>query len=67
MTNKEKDIVFVINFVLSFIFLTIFHWIISFFAETHNYILFRLAISFIMATYIPILVPKKKNDEKEEK
>lgn len=67
MTNKEKNIAFVINFISTFIILSLFHWIVSFWVETSNYVLFRLAISYIIATYIPILVPKDKNDEKEEK
>lgn len=66
MTNKEKYIVFIINFVLTFIVLSIPFWVINS-LERHGDIMSRLVISYLLASYVPIYVPKEKNEGKDEK
>ncbi len=66
MTNKEKIIVFAINFVLTFIVLSIPFWVVNS-LERHGDIMSRLVISYLLASYVPMFVPKGKKDENDEK
>ncbi len=66
MTNKEKIIVFAINFILTFIVLSIPFWVVNS-LERHGDIMSRLVISYLLVSYAPMFVPKDKNNEKDEK
>ncbi len=58
--SKRK--LFIVNVLLSFITLSIFHWILSFWVTTDNMIVVRLLASILLANNMPMYVPTEKDE-----